>query len=86
MVTVTARETFPYADVTRYAGQSFEASEHDATVLIMAGKVDRAAPTRQAEPDEPSDERVDQSSDGLEPAVVATRRRRSHRKDIVSEP
>ncbi len=40
MVTVVARETFPYAGVTRYVGDAFEATVEDARVLTLIGRVE----------------------------------------------
>lgn len=71
-VTVIARDTFPYAGITRFAGDVFHASAEDARVLALIGKVDQA----------PSMDELDASED----VVPHTPRRRLRRKDIVPEP
>lgn len=43
MPSVIARETFPYAGITRKAGASFEASVEDTRILTLLGKVIRQA-------------------------------------------
>ena len=40
MVTVVARETFPYAGITRYVGDAFAATADDASILSMIGRID----------------------------------------------
>lgn len=59
MVTVIARETFPYAGVTRYKGNSFEATAEDARILGLMGRVEvKSAPVHLETPasdDEPEE-------------------------------
>jgi len=42
MVIVVARDTFPYAGITRHPGDTFEASTGDARLLSLIGRVDLA--------------------------------------------
>lgn len=81
MVTVVARETFPYAGITRYAGASFDATTEDAKTLLLIGRVDRPRTARAAEI-EPS---IHDDTPDV-PAEAPTVRRQSRRKDIVPEP
>lgn len=58
MVTVVARETFPYDGITRYCGEAFKASSEDARILGLAQLIDLANDTPQSVPsaEPPSDE------------------------------
>ena len=40
MVTVVASETFTYAGITRYMGDSFDVSNEDARILSLMGRID----------------------------------------------
>ena len=40
MVTVVASETFTYAGMTRYMGDSFDVSDEDARILSLMGRID----------------------------------------------
>ncbi len=41
MVTVVARETFPYAGIPRAVGDVFDVSREDARILSLMGKIDK---------------------------------------------
>lgn len=42
-MTVTARETFPYAGITRTAGEEFEATLEDARILSYLQRIEPIA-------------------------------------------
>lgn len=75
MVTVVAREAFPYDGVNRRAGDAFEATAEDARILVLVGRAKQPDPPSRANVTEPEDEAKD---------IPATPRR-SRRKDIVPE-
>lgn len=78
-VLVTACETFPYAGETRSPGDVFEASEKDAELLSLIGKVqrvDRVAERSMATADD---------ADATTSTDAAPRRRRYQRKDLAAE-
>lgn len=79
-VTVTARETFPYAGITRTAGESFEATVEDARVLTLIGRVDRV-------PSSDSAPGVDLAKHDDDASATTPRRNRTYqRKNLTAEP
>lgn len=69
MPTVVARETFPYAGITRRKGTRFEASEEDARILGLAKKADPVE-------DSTTPAVLDDETALVEPRVKRTYRRR----------
>lgn len=77
-ITVVARETFPYADVIRRAGDVFEATTDDARILQLIGKVTLPE-------DAPAAVTKDQAAESGEIEPVA-KKRTYRRRDLVAEP
>lgn len=78
MVTVTARQSFPYAGITRRVGESFLASDRDARLLELVGKVDVPSCDVEVDPEE--------STVAWVGGEDKPRPRRSYRrKDIIAE-
>jgi hypothetical protein len=74
-VTVVARETFPYAGITRYRGERFDASVEDARILKLAQRVEDAPADPQANQDLPENTEI--PSLDTEPRARRGRRRAS---------
>lgn len=76
-VRVVARESFPYAGIVRSVGESFDATDDDARILTLIGKVGLVQPLVSV----PIHDELGDDHDG-----VAPRRRRVRRQSISDIP